>query len=131
MAKAINWPQKFRDDVIREETDELQCAFRLGSLYFDNHYWSDGEEILIRVNHKVIRKAKVVGDMKKCALKDLDARDLEMHKPGVKTVDEVIQYLAQTYKQEVDPETVITVVYYKNLPIDPEIMEVEDDPHMM
>jgi len=130
MAKAINWPLQFRNEVIEEPTDKVFAAFRLGRLYFDNHYWVDGEVIDLRVNHKIIRKGVVVGEMKCCAIQDLSVEDFAAQKEGIKTPEAAAQFLAKTYEKEVTPTSEITVVYYKNLPIDPEILEVEDDPHM-
>lgn len=130
MAKAIHWPAQFRQDVIEEPTDRLYCAVRLGRLYYDNQYWVDGEEVDIRVNHKIIRKAVVVGDLKCCPIDGLETEDYERQKNGLKTQDGLIQFLAQTYNQLVTPQTEVTVVYYQNKPIDPNLMELEDDPHM-
>jgi hypothetical protein len=130
MAKAINWPGQFRNEVIEESTDQCFVAFRLGRLYYDHHYWVDGEIIDLRVNHKIIRKAVIVGEMKCCAIQDLTDEDFTAQKTGIKTHEQTVQFLAETYEKEVTPSSEITVVYYKNLPVDPEIMEVEDDPHM-
>ncbi len=130
MSKAINWPAQFREDVINESIDQLRVAFRLGRLYYDNHYWVDGEEVDIRVNHKIIRKGVIQGDLKCCLIQELDDSDYEAQKQGLKTAAQVIQFLAETYQKDVSPQTEITVVYYKNRPLDPAIMEVEDDPHM-
>lgn len=130
MAKAINWPSQFRDEVINEPEEGVRTAFRLGRLYYDNRYWVDGEEIDIRVNHKVIRKAVIVGDLKCSPIKELHETDLAAQKQALRTRDAVIQFLSQTYNQPVTPETEVTIVYYQNNPIDPEILEIEDDPHM-
>ena len=64
MAKAINWPTQFRDEVLGEDTDTLRCALRLGTLYYDNQYWVPDAVVDIRVNHLKIRKAKIAGDLK-------------------------------------------------------------------
>lgn len=130
MAKAINWPAAFREEVINETTDTLRCALRLGRLYYDNHYWVDGETVVIRVNHKVIRKAVVMGELKCCPINQLGDQDYACQKQSLKSAEAVSRFLAETYGQPVTPETEVTVVYYQNLPLDPEIMEVEDDPHM-
>lgn len=130
VAKAINWPAAFREEVINEPCDELKCALRLGRLYYDNHYWVDGEPVVVRVNHKVIRRAVIVGELKCCLIQELTAQDFAALKPGLNSVEHIVQFLSQTYDKPVTAETEVTVVYYKNQPIDPEILEVEDDPHM-
>lgn len=130
MTKAINWPLPFRQEVIEEPDNTLYCAFRLGRLYYDNHYWVDGEEVDIRVNHKIIRKAVVVGQLKCCPIRELTPEDYAAQKKSLQTMEAVIEFLAQTYQQPVTPDTEVTVVYYQNKPVNPDLMEVEDDPHM-
>jgi hypothetical protein len=132
MAKAINWPLKFRQVVLSENETDLRTALRPNRLYFDGGYWVDGERIDIRVNHLVTRKARIVGDLQLCAVKDLSAEVLERHKPGVQTVDDVLAYLQETYPDaHVTPETLLTVVTYRNEPVDESIIEsTSSDPHM-
>ncbi len=131
MAKAINWPARYREEVISESTEPLRCAFRPGRLYFDHQYWVDGEEVDIRVNHKVIRKAVIAGDLKCCRIGDLSTADFIAQKSDLKSVEQVVCYLSEIYGNPLSEDSEITVVYYRNRPINPEIMEVEDDPHMV
>jgi hypothetical protein len=131
VVKAINWPAQFRDEVIGESEEGLRAAFRLGRLYYDNRYWVEGEEVYVRVGHKIIRKAVITGDLKCCPIKSLDAEDYAAQKQSLKSTADVVRFLAETYDQPVTQDTEITIVYYKNLPLDPEIMEIQDDPHMM
>ncbi len=130
MAKAINWPRQYRDEVMEEPSDKRFAAFRLGRLYFDNHYWVAGEEVDIRVNHRIIRRATIIGDMKCCSIEDLMPEDYEAQKSDLKTPEAVISFLSSTYEKPVTPQTEVTVVYYQNHPLDPEIMDTQDDPHM-
>ncbi len=130
MVKAINWPACFKNEVIAESTEKLCAAFRIGRLYYDNHYWVDGDEVYVRVNHRVIRKAVIKGDMKCCPVKDLDFKDYDAQKSSLKTMDAVIKFLSETYSQEVNPQTEVSIVYYQNYPIDPEILDIQDDPHL-
>lgn len=130
MAKAINWPAPFRDELIAEPEDKRFCALRLGRLYFDNAYWTPGEQVLIRANHRIIRKAVIDGEMKCCPLRNLEPADYGALKSSLNTMEDVIAFLSKTYEQAVTPETEVTVVYYRNLPLDPELLEVQDDPHM-
>lgn len=130
MAKAINWPQQFRDEVIAEDTEQARCALRLGKLYFENRYWVPDEVVDIRVNHRCIRKGIVVGDLRQCAIRDLSDEDLRCQKKTLQTQAAIIQFLAETYSQPVDENTLVTIVTYKNLPVVPEEMDVQDDCHM-
>lgn len=130
MAKAINWPRQFRDEVIAEDCETERCAFRLGNLYYENRYWVPDEVVDIRVDHKKIRKAVVVGDLRQCALRDLSPEDLRRVKNALQTKEALMRFLSETYNQPVDENTLVTIVTYKNRPIVPEEMETQDDPHM-
>lgn len=130
MAKSINWPSQFKREVIAEDTDKRCKAIRIGRLYFDNRYWAEGEKVLIRVNHKIIRKATIVGDLTCCQINELTPEDYAAFKRALNTPEAVIKFLSETYNQPITPETEITLVTYQNEPIDLELMEVEDDPHM-
>lgn len=130
MAKAINWPSAFRDEILAEDCEALRSACRLGTLYYENRYWVPDEVVDIRVNHKKIRKAKVVGDLRQCALKDLTPEDFQRLKSTLKSAEALRQFLAETYAQPVDADTLITLVTYQNLPVVPEEIEAQDDPHI-
>jgi hypothetical protein len=130
MAKAINWPLQFREEVIAEDCESEYCAFRLGDLYYENRYWVPDEVVDIRVNHKKIRKGVVVGDLRRCAIRELSPEDLRRQKRALQTREAVIRFLAETYNQPVDENTPVTIVCYKNQPVIPEEVEAQDDPHM-
>lgn len=130
MAKAINWPLVFRDEVIGEDCESLHCAFRLGSLYYENRYWVPDEVVDIRVNHKKIRKAVVVGDLQQCPIDALTDDQLRLQKTTLRTKERLIRFLSDTYNQPVDEKTLVTIVTYRNQPIVQEEMEQQDDPHM-
>lgn len=130
MAKAINWPGQFREEIIAEDTQAEHIALRLGDLYYENRYWVPDEVVDIRVNHKKIRKATVIGDLRQCAIRELDEDDLSRLKQPLRSQQALIRFLAETYSQPVDETTLVTVVTYRNHPIVPEEMEVQDDPHM-
>jgi hypothetical protein len=130
MAKAINWPQRFREEVIGEDTEQSHCAFRLGQLYYENRYWVPDEVVDIRVNHRCIRKAKVLGDLRQCTIRDLSEEDLQRQKRDLRTKAAIIQFLSETYSQPVDENTLVTIVTYQNFPVVPEEMDVQDDNHM-
>ena len=130
MAKAINWPVAFREEVLAEDTHKIHVALRLGDLYYANRYWVDGEVVDIRINHLKARKATVVGDLKQVRIADLSSEDFVALKSTLKSVDAVVTFLATTYDQPVTSETLVTLVYYRNHEIDPENCDVQDDPHL-
>jgi hypothetical protein len=130
MAKAINWPLAFREEIIAEDSASEHIAFRLGGLYYENRYWVPEEVVDIRVNHKKIRKAVVIGDLRQCTLKELSAEDLRKQKQALQSHEAIARFLAETYNQPVDENTLVTVVTYRNHPIILEEMEQADDPHM-
>lgn len=130
MAKAINWPAQFLEEVLAEDCSETYTAYRLGSLYYENRYWVPGEIVDIRVNHKKVRQAQVLKDVQQCAIKDLTEQDLKHYKKDLQSQDNIIAFLSQTYNQTVTPETLITIVTYQNKPLPPEGTETNDDPHL-
>lgn len=129
MSKAINWPSQFLDEVINEKTSDIKVAFRLGDLYYDHHYYVEDEVVDIRVNHKVIRQGQIIGNMRLCKINELSEDDFAKQKTNLKTVENVVQYLADTYNEEVESSSEITVIYYKNLEL-PEVIGTNSDPHM-
>ncbi|MBX2861316.1 MAG: hypothetical protein KTR14_08775 [Vampirovibrio sp.] len=134
MAKAINWPQVYRNEVLGEDEQGIHAAFRLGSLYYEHQFWVAGEVVDIRVNHLKVRRGEVVGDLKLCKVGELTAEDFAKHKSDINSVADAITFLSNTYAQPVDTDTVITVVYYKNHPLIAEEIEQADapnDPHMV
>jgi len=128
MSKAINWPEEFYNEILSESINEPKIALRLGSLYFDHGYYTDGDLIDIRVNHKIAREAKIIGDMKLMKIKDLSSDLLSMYKNRLKQKNEIINFLEKNYNKPVNEETDITVITYSYLPFreDEEI----DDPHL-
>lgn len=129
MSKAINWPAQYLSEVINEDTTSVKIALRLGDIYHKHCYYVPDEVVDIRVNHNIIRQGIVVGEMKLCKINELTPEDLEKEKSGLKSIDEIVSYLAKTYNQEVTPETEVTAVYYKNKPAE-NIADRVDDPHM-
>jgi hypothetical protein len=130
MAKAINWPPAFREEILGEDAETERIALRLGDLYYQNRYWTPDEEVDIRVNHKKIRKAVIVGDLRQCAIRDLEPEDFRRQKRALQNRDAVLGFLAETYHQPVNEDTRVTVVTYRNRPVIPEEVEAADDPHL-
>lgn len=128
--KSINWPTAFRSWILEAPNHSVLKAPRLGRLYYDNHYWSDGDEVLIRCNHKVIRPALVVGHLLCKPLNQWTPRTMDGLPPSLQSLEQLIDYLANTYQQPVDETSEATLVSYQVLPINPDLLEVEDDPHM-
>jgi hypothetical protein len=129
MAKAINWPLAFREEILDEDNDGLRLALRLGELYFINRYWVPDEIIDVRVNHKKIRKGIIVGDLRQMPLTQLSPEDRQHLKASLRDPQALQEYLSQTYQTPVTSETLVTLITYRNLPLIPDEVEVEDDPH--
>ena len=129
MAKAINWPAQFRDEVLNEGCEKEHCAFRIGTLYYDNQFWVPDEVVDIRVNHLKVRRATVTREVKSCPIKELSNEDLQAQKSSLQTVPDIVSFLSDTYNQSLTEDDVITVVYYKNHPINPDEMEAANTPH--
>lgn len=128
MSKAINWSQEFHEEILSEDSSSLKLALRLGSLYFDNAYYADGDIIDVRVDHKIVRKARIVGDSRLSKIKDLTAKDLSMCKKLLRNHASVAHFLANNYNCVVGENDIITVIRYKNL--NKEEAEIFDDPHL-
>lgn len=123
MAKAINWPLPFRDEVLAEDCEQERIALRLGRLYYDNRYWVPDEIVDIRVSHKKVRLARVVGDLRQCAIRELSAEDFQRLKKPLQNQQAVVDFLAETYSQPVDAGTLVTIVTYQNQPVIQEEIE--------
>jgi hypothetical protein len=63
-------------------------------------------------------------------IRSIPPKDYAAQKSTLKTEEAVIQFLSDTYDQAVTPDTEVTIVYYQNRPLDPAIMDTQDDPHM-
>ncbi|MFH0702726.1 MAG: hypothetical protein V2B14_04210 [bacterium] len=127
MAKAINWAEEFYDEIMKDDFDNAKTAIRLGSLYFDNAYYTDNEIIDIRVNHKIVRKAQIIGEMKLAKIKELLEDTLSIYKNILGEKCNIVNFLAKYYNEPVDDETLVTIINYKNL--SKELGEIADDPH--
>lgn len=128
MAKAINWPEKFYDEIMAEDIDKPKIAIRIGSLYFDNGYYVNGEIVDIRVNHKIVRKGQIVEEMRITKIKDLSQNDIEMYKSTLQRKSDIIGFLSANYNQHIDEENIVTVITYKNFAI--KEGETHEDPHI-
>jgi len=131
MTKSINWPGPFREAILNEPTGTVYAACRPGRLYFDNQYWCEGETVYIRANHKVLRPGKIARPMACLPISALSAEDLAALKPGIQAPEALASFLSETYNQPITPQTEVSVVYYANLDVDPELLQHEDDPHMV
>jgi len=127
MAKAIHWPEPFREAILAETTEQLCCAFRLGTLYAEGQYWQDGDVVDIRCNHLKTRCGKVVGDMMLMAIGELTPEVLQYQKPSLQTIEAVKAFFQDHYQTHVSDETLISIVYYRNEPLDEAYMELTPD----
>ncbi|MBK8190703.1 MAG: hypothetical protein IPK79_09685 [Vampirovibrionales bacterium] len=128
MAKAINWPQAFRDEILAEDSEALRLALRPGSFYYDGGYWQADEEVDIRCHHARLRRAIIVGPLRTCAIADLSAEDCARLKTTLRTPEAIARFLEETYRQPQTLHSIVTIVTYRNLPVDPEQVEPDDDP---
>ena len=128
MSKAINWPIEFYEEVLNEDCETPKIALRLGSLYFDNGYYLPDEIVDIRVDHKIVRQGKIVGEMKLLKIDDLNEETLNQYKSSLRQNSEVLNFLKKNYNKPVDEKTEVTVITYKNLPV--EKQEITDDQHI-
>ncbi len=128
MSKAINWPAKFYDEVTKEDVNVEKIALRLGSLYFDNDYYQEGEIVNIRVDSKIVRDAVISTKMQLMKIKDLTEDLLFKNKKDLQAKSKVVSFLSKNYKESVDDDTEVTVIFYKNL--SNLNTEESDDPHM-
>ena len=124
MAKAINWPESFREEILAEDSEALHIALRIGALYFTNQYWVPDEIVDIRVNHFKVRQGVVVGELRQCCLGLLTVNDYALLKSTLRTRENVIAFLAANYQVPVDNDTLVTIVTYRNKPLIPEEIEV-------
>lgn len=127
MAKAINWPKEFYEEVMMEDMTSPKIAVRLGNIYYENGYYTDKEVIDIRVNHKVVRKGLVLGDMQLLKINELSDEDMSKYKKSMQNKSNLINFLSKNYNQQVNEDTEVTVITYQNLDIVP---PEDDDPHM-
>lgn len=128
MAKAINWPKDFYNEVISEDTDSFFIALRPGSLYSDTKYYAKGEVVDVRVDHKIVRKAVIAKDMITAKIKDLDYSILGYFKKGYQSTRKVADFLETNYNKPIDEASTVTVITYYNLPVEQDVEY--DDPHM-
>lgn len=127
MAKAINWPRELYDEIVLEDMTSPRIAVRIGSIYYDNKYYTDKEIVDIRVNHKIARKGVIFGEMKLSKIKDISDENLAKCKKSMRKKIDLIEFLSKNYNQQLNEESEVTLITYKNLDIVPFL---DDDPHM-
>ncbi len=126
MAKAINWPAPYRETILAEDTEQLRCAFRLGTIYFDGQYWTPDEEVDIRCNHLRVRRGVVRNELVKTTVGALSADILQHQKPDLQSVEAIKAFFKTHYDTDVTDDTELTVVFYQNLPLTPEHQDAPD-----
>ena len=127
MAKAINWPKEFYEEVISEDMESVRIAIRPGSLYFDNCYYTPDEVVDIRVDHKIVRQGIIVGDLELVKIKDISDENLAKYKKSMSNKKDLIDFLSKNYNQQINDDDEVTLITYKNLEI---AAPDDDDPHM-
>lgn len=124
MAKAINWPAQYRAEILNEALNRACCAVRLGTLYLDPPYWVPEEEVDLRAGGLVVRRGVVQGELKGCLLGELTPDDLTRLRSDLTTHQALITFLQRQYNQPVSLQSPVTVVYYRNLPVDKDRIEL-------
>lgn len=127
MAKAINWPQEFKNEVINEAEDSIKIAIRPGRLYHDTKYYHKGEIVHIRIDNTIIRTAVIQEEMKVCKIKDISKVDLNLLKNSLQSTESIKNFLSKRYNICIDENTEVTIITYRNLGLTDEALQ--DDPH--
>ncbi|MEI7473284.1 MAG: hypothetical protein WCK67_00765 [bacterium] len=128
MPKAINWSENFYDEVIAEKNDEEVIAIRPGSLYFDNAYYVKGDPVEIRVGGNIVRRGIISQEMQLMTIDQLSDELLAKYKSTLRQKADVLSFISEYYKVDTALNSIVTVVFYKNLPL---IERIEiDDPHL-
>lgn len=117
MAKAINWPKEFRDEILQENKDEIKIALRIGPFYAECGYYEENDIVDIRADEEILRKASIPCPPKVTTIKNLATSDLYRLKEVLRDKDSIVNFLSKTYNKEVDENSEITVITYKNLGI--------------
>lgn len=128
MSKAINWPERFKNEIINEDTSSPKIALRLGSIYHDKNYFHLDDVVDIRVGNLVVRKAQILDDTYVTTITELEDELLPFFKKELDTKEKIVDFLSQTYNQQVTTDSQITVIAYVNRPITQDFEN--DDPHM-
>lgn len=118
MAKTINWDENFEHEVLSEDCDGTKVAFRLGRLYYDNEYYQKGDVVDIRVNQIFVRAAEVIDTLKIFKINELNSDIFKMSKSSIKNQKDLVNYLRHKHNKNIDDNELVTVVKYKNKPID-------------
>ncbi len=126
MAKAINWPEEFLEEVQLENKEELKIALRLGCVYHEQNYYHVDDIVDIRVGGKIVRKAMIPCQTKTMRIKDITTSDIYRLKEDLQNKESIVKFLSKTYNKEINEETVVTVITYKNLGL---LDLGQDDPH--
>lgn len=127
MAKTINWPQQFHDEVINEVEDSIKLAIRPGRLYYDTHYYKKGDIVDIRIENTVVRRAMVHDDLKIITVKDIQQVELNLFKKSLQSKEAIINFLSERYDLCADENTEVTLIAYRNM--DLVDTSENEDPH--
>lgn len=117
MSKAINWPEKYAEEILKENKNEIKIAIRLGTLYDENEYYKQDDIVDIRTGDKILRKAQIACPTKTTKIKNIATSDLYRLKGDLHSNDSIVKFLTDTYNKKVDEETTVTIITYKNLDI--------------
>lgn len=117
MSKAINWPEKYKEEILNENKNEIKIALRLGTLYDENEYYKQDDIVDIRTGDTILRKAQIACPTKTTKIRNIATSDLYRLKEDLHSNESIVKFLSDTYNKVVDEDTTVTIITYKNLDI--------------
>lgn len=115
MSKTICWPSDFAQEVLDESPCSIRFAIRPGSLYYDTKYFKKGEQVDIRIDSLIVRKAIIQDELKLLQIKDLMQVHYNLLKKGINSQEKLIKFLSKRYNQQITEESQITLIAYMNM----------------
>ncbi|OLA94739.1 MAG: hypothetical protein BHW64_02280 [Candidatus Melainabacteria bacterium LEY3_CP_29_8] len=113
MSKTINFPEFMENEIINEDDIYPKITFRLDKVYLN--YYKKLDIVDIRVSEKILRKAIITKDVYELKIGQLDKEILQYAKTYMRDINNLIQLLQKIYKVNVNLNTTIYVVTYKNI----------------
>lgn len=127
MPKTIHWPKEFEQEVLLEPLDAIYLTVRPGRLYYETQYFKKGDIVDIRIGNKVVRKALVYDDLRLSQIKNLSQAELNLLKSSINTKEKLQDFLGNQYNLQLDENSDITLVFYKNMNL--VHLKENEDPH--
>lgn len=128
MAKAINWPKEYYEEILNEDFDTVKIAIRPDTLYYDTNYYTLGEVVDLRVDHRVLRKAVIADEMMSFRINEIPDELLKSVKKNIVHQSDVINFLKTYYNRDFDENSLVTLISYRNL--NDADAELREDPRL-